>query len=127
MFVPVVIPYPYRPAPQAYNAYPREAVVAAALRTLESIRAKRQAAHERQIAEEMKRKRFFLGRNFTRDEAIARLKDSGGGWIDRWSMVEVIHGSQERDAERIALAASKAVGDTFKLTHEEADRLHWEN
>jgi hypothetical protein len=63
---------------EARNIYDKIKVVSACNRTLASLRSQREAKHEAQIEREMKKRRFFFGRAFTREEAIERLKEIVG-------------------------------------------------
>lgn len=107
------------------NSFAKGAVIAACERTLASIKTSRDEAHERQIARQMGKRRWLAGRNFTRDEAIARLKNDDDNLFSSWSMADALHGRQEGIATEILSAARHSVGDTFELSRSEFNALIW--
>ena len=72
---------------EAYNEYDKNKVINACKQTLADIKSGRNKRHEEEILAEMRKRRFFFGKRFTRQEAIDRLKTIDGDFC-QWVMTE---------------------------------------
>ena len=113
---------------ESVNFYDRLEVIEACKRTARIIRAQREAKKEKLIAEKMKERKHWWGKEtLTREEAIVRLEDNQDMSTTPWIYAHNMRESTIILASSIAYAAINCHHEEFQLTRSECNALYWED
>lgn len=110
------------------NTYDKTDVIAACDRALALIKKEREHRVEQIIANEMKKKKYFFLRNFTREEAIARLQEvRDNGVPSEFEMAETFCTLWEDRVKDIKTAVSHCTKNSVSLSISEVNQLCWKD